>query len=110
MIGHRVRNANVDVADGSATLHKTHCFNESAHLILVSDGDNLATANLGPSANNRDISLSVILRNRSPPGHDSRNSAQLISLDVGPQENKPRPETVADGCELTKSLISLFTS
>lgn len=96
MIGHRVRNAYVDVADGAATLNKTHCFNESAHLILVSDGDNLATANLGPSANYRDISLSVILRNRSPSRHDSRNSAQLISLDVGPKENKPCPESVAD--------------
>lgn len=85
MIGHRVSNADVEGADGAPTLDKTHCFNESAHLILVSDRDNLATANLGPGANYRDISLSVILRNRSPPGHDSRNSAQLIMLDVAPQ-------------------------
>lgn len=85
MIGHRVRNAYVDVADGVATLDKTHCFNESAHLILISDGDNLATANLGPGANYRDISLSVILRNRSPSRHDCRYSAQMVSLDVGPQ-------------------------
>lgn len=61
MTGHRVSNAYVYVADGDATLDKTHCFNESAHLIFVSGGDNLATANLGPGANYRDISLRVIL-------------------------------------------------
>ena len=83
MIGHRVSNADVDGADGAATLDKTHCFNESAHLFFVSSGDNLATANHGPGANYRDISLCVILRNRSPSRHNSRNSAQLISLDVG---------------------------
>lgn len=85
MIGHRVSNADVYAADGASTLYITHCFNESAHLIFVSGGDNLATANIGPSANYRDISLCVILRYRSPSRHDIWNSAQLISLDVGPQ-------------------------
>lgn len=108
MIGHRVSNAYVYAADGAATFHKTHCFNESAHLILVSDGDNLATANLGPGANNRDISLCVILRNRSPSEHDSRNSVQLVMLDVATEQDKPRPESVANTYELTKSLVCLL--
>ena len=88
-----------------ATLHKTHGIEEPDHAVVVEEGQLVLPAHSRHAAHVEDVGLGVVLVAWCPPAYDAVDGFDLVSYDVGSQDDECRPTAVVHRLELLEDVV-----